>query len=64
MQVCNSLPIVLHVDKSMSQKTFKHTSSCIVAPGDVKPGHMMFAPDMTNFSAPLSTLNFFIISGY
>lgn len=40
------------------------TSSCIVAPGEVKPGHIMLAPDMTNFRAPLSTLSFFIISGY
>lgn len=24
-------------------------------PGDVKPGHIMFAPDSTNFMAPLST---------
>jgi hypothetical protein len=24
-------------------------------PGDVKPGHIIFAPDRTNFMAPLST---------
>jgi hypothetical protein len=28
------------------------TSSCIVAPGDVNPGHMMLAPDNTNLIAP------------
>ena len=40
------------------------TSSCMVAPGDVNPGAMMFAPDSTNLIAPLSALNFFIMSGY
>ena len=27
----------------------------ILAPGDVRPGHMMLAPLRTNFIAPLST---------
>jgi hypothetical protein len=40
------------------------TSVCIVAPGDVMPGHMMLAPARTNLIAPLSTLSFGIISGY
>ena len=28
------------------------TSSCITAPGEVRPGHMMFAPPKTNLMAP------------
>jgi len=30
-------------------------SSVIFAPGDVRPGHMIFEPFKTNFIAPLST---------
>ena len=32
-------------------------ASCldILAPGEVRPGHMILAPDKTNFIAPLST---------
>lgn len=40
------------------------TSSCMVAPGLVSPGHMMLAPDSTNLMAPLSVLSFGIMSGY
>ncbi len=42
----------------------QRTSSWIVAPGDVSPGHMMFAPDSTNLMAPLSARSFGIMSGY
>lgn len=38
------------------------TSSCIVAPGWVRPGHMMFAPDSTNLIAPLSVRSLGIMS--
>lgn len=41
-----------------------HTSLCIVAPGLVNPGHMMFAPDSTNLIAPLSVRSLGIMSGY
>eukprot|EP01018_Ginkgo_biloba_P024265 Gb_14183 [translate_table: standard] len=40
------------------------TSSSKAPPGDVSPGHMMFAPARTNLMAPLSTCSFFIIFGY
>lgn len=36
----------------------------MVAPGDVRPGHMMLAPDSTNLMAPLSALSLGIMSGY
>ena len=36
----------------------------MVAPFDVKPGHMILAPDSTNLIAPVSTRNFGIMSGY
>ena len=39
------------------------TSSWMVAPGDVSPGHMMSAPLSTNLIAPRSTLSLFIIMG-
>lgn len=39
------------------------TSSSKTPPGDVRPGHIMFAPAKTNLIAPRSTCNFFIISG-
>lgn len=39
------------------------TSSCSVAPADVSPGHMMFAPANTKRMAPLSTRRRGIISG-
>ena len=32
---------------------------CIVAPGDVSPGHMMLAPCSTNLIAPVSTRSLF-----
>lgn len=40
------------------------TSVCIVAPGLVRPGHMMLAPDSTNLMAPLSVRSRGIISAY
>ena len=39
------------------------TLSSSEPPGDVKPGHIIFAPESTNLIAPLSTLNIFIIDG-
>jgi len=39
------------------------TSSSKKPPGDVRPGHIMFAPAKTNLIAPRSTCNFFIIFG-
>lgn len=39
------------------------TSSSKAPPGDVRPGHIMFAPARTNFIAPRSTWNFFIMFG-
>lgn len=39
------------------------TSSSKAPPGDVSPGHIMFAPARTNLIAPLSTCNFFIMFG-
>lgn len=39
------------------------TSSSKEPPGDVRPGHIMFAPAKTNLIAPRSTCNFFIIFG-
>ena len=39
------------------------TSSSKAPPGDVSPGHIIFAPARTNFIAPLSTCNFFIMFG-
>ena len=39
------------------------TSSSKAPPGDVSPGHIIFAPDRTNLIAPLSTWNFFMIFG-
>lgn len=39
------------------------TSSSKTPPGDVRPGHIMFAPAKTNLIAPRSTCNFFIILG-
>lgn len=40
------------------------TSSCIVAPGLVSPGHIMLAPDSTNLMAPRSARSLGIMSGY
>jgi hypothetical protein len=40
------------------------TSVWMVAPGDVRPGHMMLAPDSTNLIAPLSARSLGIMSGY
>lgn len=39
------------------------TFSSKAPPGDVRPGHIMLAPARTNFIAPRSTCNFFIIFG-
>lgn len=36
----------------------------MVAPGDVRPGHMTLAPDSTNLMAPVSTLKRTIMRGY
>uniref|UniRef100_A0A915JMW1 Uncharacterized protein n=1 Tax=Romanomermis culicivorax TaxID=13658 RepID=A0A915JMW1_ROMCU len=38
--------------------------SAILAPGEVRPGHIMFAPLKTNFIAPLSTCCWVMINGY
>lgn len=40
------------------------TSSCIVAPGLVRPGAMMLAPLSTNLIAPVSARSLGIMSGY
>ncbi len=39
------------------------TSSSSAPPADVRPGHMILAPANTNFMAPLSTRNIFMIPG-
>lgn len=53
----------LHTGCKTGEDDGCHTWSCIVAPGEVSPGHMTSAPASTNLMAPVSTLSFFIMSG-
>ncbi len=67
--VCLDLAVKNTLRKDLSLRFVKVpwliiTSSWIVAPGDVSPGHMMLAPESTNFIAPLSALSLGIMSGY